>query len=182
MLIETEHLKLRPLVPTDLDDYHTRIYGDPDVMTYIAGRMTRSRERTNDVLQFAIRHQQMYGYSLWAVLDRATDEFIGHCGLVHPNDLPDIELVCALGKHYQARGIGPEAAVATLRYGFETAGLETIIGLAYPENSPSQRGMGKIGMAYTGTTDRFYNATLVCYQITRAGWQPTDAFYRLTIE
>lgn len=181
MLIETEHLKLRPFTPADLDDYHTQIYGDADVMTYIAGRMTRSRERTNDVLQFALRHGEMYGYSLWAVIDHATDQFIGHCGLVHPNDAPEVELVCALGKAYQAQGIGPEAAVATLRYGFETAGLDTIIGLAYPENMPSQRGMKKIGMTYIGTTDRFYNATLVCYQIERAAWQPTTAPYRLTI-
>lgn len=181
MLIETEHLKLRTFTPDDLDNYHSQIYGDADVMTYIAGRMTRSRERTNDVLEFALRHGRTYGYSLWAVIDRATEQFIGHCGLVHPNDGPDVELVCALGKAYQARGIGPEAAVATLRYGFETAGLSTIIGLAYPDNLPSQRGMAKIGMKHVGTTDRFYNATLVCYQIERADWQPTTALYQVTV-
>ncbi len=181
MRIETEHLYLRPFIPSDLDDYHTQIYGDPDVMTYIAGRMTRSRERTNDVLEFAFRHGKTYGYSLWAVIERVTDQFIGHCGLVHPNDAPEVELVCALGKAYQAQGLGPEAAVAALRYGFETAGLETILGLAYPENEPSQRGMRKIGMQYMGMTDRFYNAALVCYQINHADWQPTPAPYRLIL-
>lgn len=179
VLIETERLFLRTFSPDDLDDYHQQVYGDADVMTYIAGRMTRSRERTHDVLQFALRHEKTYGYSLWAVVDKHTRQFIGHCGLIHPNDVPEVELVCALGKTYHAQGIGPEAAAATLRYGFETAGLDKIIGLAYPENLPSQKGMQKLGMHYIGLTDRYYNATLVCYQMERAAWRPATAFYHL---
>lgn len=181
MMIETQSCRMRSFVPEDLDDYFTQVYGDAEVMRYISGGQARNRERTNDVLMFAMRHEKTYGYSLWALLNRADDTFIGHCGLVHPGDSPDIELVCALGRSYQAQGIGPEAAIAALRYGFETAQLDRIIGLAYPDNKPSQKGMEKIGMQYVGLTDRYYNINLVQYHIERADWQPSPNFYRLTL-
>lgn len=180
MMIETQNLRLRSFVPDDLDDYFTQVYGDADVMKYISGGQPRSRERTNDVLMFAMRHEQTYGYSIWALLNRADNRFIGHCGLIHPSDSAEIEVVCALGKHFQGQGIGSEAAIACLRYGFETAGLERIIALAYPDNKASQHVMGKIGMKYVGLTDAYYHASLVAYHMEGADWQPTSDFYRVT--
>lgn len=180
MLIETENLLMRSFVPDDLDNYYTTIYGDADVMTYISAGLPRNRERTNDVLQFVMRHEKTYGYSLWALFSRADNQFIGHCGLIHPGDAPEVELVCALGKTFQKQGIGPESAIAALRYGFETANLDRIIGLAYPDNVASRKGMEKIGMRYVGMTDRYYSTTLTMYELQRADWQPSSAFYRLT--
>jgi len=180
MLIETETLILRSFVPEDLDNYYTQVYGDAEVMKYISGGIARNRDRTNDVLQFAMRHEKTYGYSLWALLSKADDKFIGHCGLIHPGESQEVELACALGRDYWGQGIGPEAAIATLRYGFETAGLEKIIALAYADNKASQRGMEKIGLKYKGITDLYYNTSLVWYQLERDEWQPWPNFYRLT--
>ena len=180
MMIETQNFRLRSFVPDDLDDYYTQIYGDAEVMRYISGGQARNRDRTSDVLTFVMRHEKTYGYSLWALLNRADNTFIGHCGLIHPGESPEIELACALGKQYQKQGVGPEAAIATFRYAFETIGLEKIIGLAYPENLPSRKGMEKIGMKYVGLTDLYYNSTLSMYQIERTDWQPSSDFYRLT--
>lgn len=180
MMIETENFRMRSFVPDDLDDYFTQVYGDADVMKYISGGQPRNRERTNDVLMFAMRHEKTYGYSIWALETRTDATFIGHCGLIHPGESPEIELVCALGKPYQKQGAGPEAAIACFRFAFETAGLERVIGLAYPENLPSRKGMEKIGMKYIGTTDLHYNATLALYHMERANWQPSTDFYRLT--
>lgn len=181
MMIETQNFRLRSFEPDDLDDYFTQVYGDADVMKYISGGQPRNRERTNDVLTFAMRHEKTYGYSIWALETRDDKTFIGHCGLVHPGDAPEIELVCALGRSYQKQGAGPEAAIATFRYAFETAGLERVIGLAYPENLPSRKGMEKIGMKYVGLTDLYYNATLSLYHMGRSDWRPSPDFYRLTL-
>ncbi len=180
MIIETENLRLRSFVSDDLDDYFAQVYGDADVMRYISGGQPRNRDRTNDVLQFAMRHEKTYGYSIWALLNRADDTFIGHCGLIHPQEKPEVELVCALGRDYQKQGIGPDSAIAALRYGFETAKLERIIGLAYPENVGSRKGMEKIGMTSIGLTDQYYNAELTLYELKREDWQPSPTFYRLT--
>lgn len=182
MIIETENLTLRSFVPEDLDHYFTQVYGDADVMRYISGGQPRSRERTNDVLQFAMRHEKTYGFSIWALLNRADNQFIGHCGLIHPQDKTEVELVCALGRNYQKQGLGPESAAAALRYGFETVKLERIIGLAYPENIGSRKGMEKLGMNYVGMTEEYYNANLTLYELKRNDWQASSAFYRLILE
>ncbi|MBI1277911.1 MAG: GNAT family N-acetyltransferase [Anaerolineaceae bacterium] len=182
MIIETENLRLRSFVPDDLDAYFIQVYGDAEVMRYISGGQARNRERTDDVLQFAMRHEKTYGFSLWALLNRADNQFIGHCGLIHPQDKPEVELVCALGKDYQKQGLGPESASAALRYGFENAHLERIIGLAYPENVGSRKGMEKLGMSYVGMTEVYYNATLTLYELKRADWRPSSAHYRLISE
>ncbi len=179
MIIETQRVRLRSLTPADLDDYHTQVYGDAEVMTYISGGQPRSRERTNDVLQFALRHGETYGYTLWALINRADDKFIGHCGLLHPGESREVELVCALGRDYQKFGLGPEAAAACLRYGFESARLERIIALAYPDNLASQKGMQKLGMQYVGLTELYYHATLVYYELNRSDWQAGTDEYRL---
>jgi ribosomal-protein-alanine N-acetyltransferase len=177
VIIETEHLRLRSFVPDDLDAYFEQVYGDADVMRYISGGQPRNRDRTNDVLQFAMRHEKTYGYSIWALLDRTDNQFIGHCGLIHPQEKPEVELVCALGKSFQKQGIGPEAAIASLRFGFESANLERIIGLAYPENIGSRKGMEKIGMKYVGLSDDYYHATLTLYEMKRTDWQVSPNFY-----
>lgn len=177
MLIETEHLVLRSFVPADLDDYHKQVYGDAEVMRYISGGVPRSRERTSDVLQFAIRHEQTYGFSLWATLNKATMQFIGHCGLVHPGESSEVEVVCALGRDYWGKGWGTEGAGASIRFGFETAMLDRIIALAYEDNKASQRAMQKLGMQYVGLTDLYYNTTLVSYRLERENWQPPTAHY-----
>jgi ribosomal-protein-alanine N-acetyltransferase len=150
-------------------------------MRYISGGQARNRDRTDDVLQFAMRHEKTYGYTIWALLNRADNQFIGHCGLIHPQEKPEVELVCALGKNFQKQGIGPEAAIASLRYGFESANLDQIIGLAYPENVGSRKGMEKIGMKYVGLTDDYYNATLTLYELKRTDWQTSPDFYRLVL-
>jgi RimJ/RimL family protein N-acetyltransferase len=180
MMIETTNYRLRSFVPDDLDDYFTQIYGDAEVMKYISGGQARNRERTNDVLTFAMRHERTYGYSFWALLNRADDAFIGHCGLVHPGESSDVEVACALGQQFQKQGAAGEVVLATFRYAFETAGLEKVIALAYPENIASQKVMQKIGMKYVGLTDDYYHATLIMYQIERTDWQPAPDYYRLT--
>jgi RimJ/RimL family protein N-acetyltransferase len=48
-----------------------------------------------------------------------------------------------------------------------------------PENTASQRIMQKIGMNYQGITDRYYNASLALYTLTKPDYQPDTAFYRM---
>ena len=179
-MIETMRLYLRTFVPADLDDYHASVYGDADVMRYLPVGVPRSRERANDVLEFAVKHGQDHGYTLWAVINKATNQFVGHCGLVHLRESPLVEVAYALGKAWWGQGIAAEAAAACLRYGFETAELPQILSRAVPENTASQGVMQKIGMQLHGVTTEYYSASLVLYKLEREKWQADGSFYRLT--
>lgn len=179
-IIETARLYLRSFTPTDLDDYHTQIYGDADVTRYLPGGAPRSRERTNEVLEFAMRHGQEHGFTLWAVINKTDGRFVGHCGLVYLRDSPEVEVAYALGKIWWGQRMAAEAAAACLRYGFEIGELEYILALAVPENTASQRVMQKIGMQHQGVTTQYYNTSLVLYRQERNLWKLEDSFYRVT--
>jgi ribosomal-protein-alanine N-acetyltransferase len=169
--LETERLRLRLFHPDDLDDYHRVIYGDPDVMVYMPGGVPRSRERTQAVLDFSVAHAQQHGFTLWAVVNKTDNTFLGHCGLVYLQDSPEeVELAYAFGKAYWGQDYASEAARAALRYGFEVAGLDCILALAVPDNIASQRVMQKAGMKPQGITHRYYNTDLVLYRLDRSEW------------
>jgi RimJ/RimL family protein N-acetyltransferase len=177
--IETKRLLLQDFTPADLEDYHRQIYSDSDVTRYLPGGKPRPIERTQYVLNFSVEHAQKHGFTFWAVVNKASHQFMGHCGLIYLEESPEVEVAYAFGKAFWGQGIATEAARACLRFGFESAGLEQILALAEPENIASQRVMQKIGMQYQGTTHRYYNHILVLYHLNRADWTADDQFYHL---
>ena len=74
-----------------------------------------------------------------------------------------MELLYGLAKPYWGLGYGSEAAQASLRYGFEVAGLERIIAVAFPDNLASRRIIEKLG--FTPTTDFQPYGPEVCYYV-----------------
>jgi RimJ/RimL family protein N-acetyltransferase len=178
--LETARLILRPFVVDDLQEYHTRIYSDPDVTRYLPGGVPRPIERTRVVLEFSIEHGEKHGFSLWAVIEKASGMLIGQCGLLYMQNAVDVEIAYAFGKDYWGQGYAAEAGIACLRYGFETTGLPQIVAVAFPANLASQRVMQKIGMTHQGLTGQYYNAELVLYTMQRADFQPNESPYTLT--
>jgi RimJ/RimL family protein N-acetyltransferase len=177
--VETARLRLRMFKHDDLADYQAQIYGDTEAMRYLPGGKPRPIEQTQAILTEFIDYWQSHNHGMWAVTLKDSGNFIGHCGLLYLKNGVDIELVYAYGKDYWGQGLGSEAAKATLRYGFETAGLERIVALAFPENVGSQRVMQKIDMKSEGITNRYYNADLALYSINRADFQPDGSVYIL---
>jgi len=175
--IETARLILHPFVADDLDEYHAQIYSDADVTRYLPGGAPRPREGTKKVLDFAIQHGEEFGYTLWAVVDKTSEAFLGHCGLVRLYNGVEVEVAYAFGKAFWGQGYASEAARASLRFGFENAGLEQIIALAVPDNTASQRVMQKIGMHYQGMTDRYYDTPLILYLLPREEFRVDDSAY-----
>jgi ribosomal-protein-alanine N-acetyltransferase len=177
--IETDRLRLRPFTMDDLDDYHTQIYSDPDVTRFLPGGKPRPKEGTQVVLEFSIKHGWEHGFTLWALVRKADNQFLGHCGLIFIHDTQVVELAYAIGKAFWGQGYTTEAGHASLRYGFEIAHLEHIIALAEMANLASQRVMQKIGMKHQGTTYQYYDTELELYTMAREDFVPGAAPYTL---
>lgn len=178
--IETARLRLRMFTPDDLADYQTQIYGDAEVMPYLPGGQPRPIEQTQAILIEFMDYWQTHNHGMWAVNLKESGAFIGHCGLLYLRNSPEVELVYAYGKVYWGQGIGSEAAKATLRYGFETAGLERILALAVPENIGSRRVMEKVGMTFEGISIDYYDTALALYSVNREQFAPDNGVYILT--
>ncbi len=179
--IDTARLRLRPFSPNDAPAYHTAILSDPDVMRYLPGREPLPVEQTAANLDRIREHWEQRNYGLWAVIHRANDRLIGHCGLHMLPEGTAVEVVYALARAYWGQGLAAEAAHASLRYGFETLGLDRIIAVAVPANTASLRVMEKIGMAYQGIIPA-YGTELPCYALARAAFRPGGAPYVLRDE
>jgi len=54
-----------------------------------------------------------------------------------------------LSRRAWGKGLATEAARAAIRFGFETAGLEKIIGLVHPDNTGSIRVLEKCGLTFS---------------------------------
>jgi RimJ/RimL family protein N-acetyltransferase len=80
-VMETERLRLRPFASdlSDLDALH-EIQSDPHHMRFYPHPF--SREESLAWIEKFIGLQERWGYSLWAIEDRETGEFLGNCGPV----------------------------------------------------------------------------------------------------
>ncbi len=146
--LETARLLLRPFEPTDLDAYTARIFGDAEVLRYLPKRDTPARERAQRTMDFFNDHWNQFPYAPWAIVEKASGELMGHCGLRFITEIRETEVLYALAKDFWGKGYATEAARASVEFGFAKVGLERIIALAVPENIASRRVMEHCGLVY----------------------------------
>ncbi len=150
-MLSTDRLDIRPFRETDLDGLF-RMYGDEQTMRYSGGSGgAHTREETAASLARLMAHQQEHGFSLYALIDRERDEFVGECGMVQVEFTgPEVEIAYYIVRDHWGQGYATEATRACLDHGFADLGLDRIIGLAWPDNPASLRVMEKSGMTYEG--------------------------------
>lgn len=165
---------MRRFTLDDLDEL-VRLRADPEVMRYIGDQ---PRERVAQRLQYYISHYESHGLGMWAVIHKQAGAMIGWCGLIFLDETPEVEVGYGVSRDYWGQGLMTEAARASLRYGFETIGLERIVAVAMPENTGSRRIMEKLGMRYEKMAHH-YGHDLVYYALGRDEFQAGDHFYLL---
>ncbi|MDL1902922.1 GNAT family N-acetyltransferase [Anaerolineae bacterium CFX9] len=174
----TKRLILRGFTHGDLEAYHREIQGDAEVMRTLVGRAPRKLEEVPARIDYILNHWQDHGFGIWAVTERATGDFIGQAGLNMIEGSQDCEIAYALGKRFWGRGYATEAVRASIRYAFETAALQQLWGVAYPENEASRRVMTKAGMAFLGIQQRFFNTEMAVFFIDQTTYRANAASYR----
>ncbi|SRR5579883_3295006 len=167
--IETPRMLLRPPTKGDLD-HLAQIYCDPEVMKYRLFSQPASWKQTQEFLESYLVHWEQHGFGRWATICKANQQLIGHCGLEYIASLNEVEVNYLLSRNYWGQGLATEAAIASLKYGFETLQLQRLVALAKTENSASIRVMEKIGMHYQ-TNIQLHDVEWVLYILQRNQWQ-----------
>ena len=144
---ETEHLQFRPLTASDLDDL-AALYADPEVMRFLGG--PRSKDEVQRVLSGYIREYQIYEDSVFAIVQKSDQRFIGYCALLKQEveGMPEVELIYVLATDYWQRGLALEGILGLKNYGLQQLGFPRIISLIPPGNTASIHIAEKIGMRY----------------------------------
>jgi len=146
--LDTPRLQLRPFAAEDAAAAH-RIYSDPQVMRYVATGPLPDLATTTRLLRDYMTHQRAWGYSFWAVVERASGAVIGDAGL-YRTPIGEVELGYTLGMAWWGRGYATEAAGAWLDAAFSRLGISEVVALAEPANAASLRVLEKLGMARDG--------------------------------
>lgn len=176
--VETARLRLRNFTADDLDGLW-RIAADPEVMHHIGDGLPFTRDVTLWNLNGIISAFDRRGWGRWALEKKDGGGLIGYCGLSCSDEEIGVELVYLLARKEWGKGIATEAAAATLRYGFESLGFDSIAAVTRPNNWRSRRVMQRLGMDFEReTVSHGYNC--VCYRLAREDWrQPDGAIYRV---
>lgn len=170
--IETERLLLRGWRDEDLEPY-ARLCSDPEVMRYIGNGATLTREQSGEQIEEFVRHWDEHGFGLWAVEGKGSETFVGFVGLAHQADWVEgphkTEVGWRLDCASWGEGMATEGAKASVRFGFESLGLDGIISVIQPENHASRRVAEKAGLTVRGET-RWRAGDVLWYGADRGTW------------
>jgi RimJ/RimL family protein N-acetyltransferase len=150
-IIETDRLLIREFVEDDSAAFYA-FNSDPEVMRHTGEPPSESVEQVRQLIR-AYPDYREHGYGRWAVVYKPDDRVVGFNGLKYLDDLDEVDLGYRFRSDYWGLGIATESSLDVVRYGFETLGMERIIGLVLPENTGSIRVLEKVGMRYDGTID-----------------------------
>jgi RimJ/RimL family protein N-acetyltransferase len=174
--LETDRLLLRPWRPAEDLDALAAINADPAVMRWVTPNRPLRREESADFLDRAIRHWDEHGFGLWAIVPR--DEpgggCVGFAGLAIPSFLPAVlpavEVGWRLASLAWGRGYATEAARASVAFGFERLGLQSIVSIVDARNERSLRVCEKLGMR--PGPDRLHPLTRRRLRVMQVGREP----------
>ncbi len=145
MTIESKRLILREMDIKDLPLFY-EIFSDSETMKYYPKPF--DKEKVSHWITWNLDNYKTYGYGLWTLVLKESNEVIGDCGLVQQiiNGVKEMELAYHVHKDHWGLGYATEGAIATRNYAFTKLDQEKLISLIRPENRPSCRVAEKTGM------------------------------------
>lgn len=153
-MLETKRLILRTWQSSDLEPF-AQLNADPEVMRFFPS--TLSRAESDTLVERIQAHHRIHGFSLWAVEEKATGNFMGFIGLNIPSFevhfTPTVEIGWRLAQPFWGKGYATEGAKQALDYGFTILALPEIVSFTATVNKPSIAVMERLGMSRTESDD-----------------------------
>ncbi len=175
-IIEAQRLILRPFRAADIPAI-VRLLADPAIAaTTLTVPYPYDETHARDWLNSQQREREAGTGYTFAITHKEDGRLLGAIDIRPRARHQKAEIGYWIGKPYWGRGYATEAALAIIRYGFETLGLNRICALHFTGNPASGRVMQKAGMQYEGTLrqdvrkgDEFRDHAI--YSILREEWQ-----------
>ena len=162
--IETERLLLRPWREDDLERF-ALMEADEETMRYL-GRDGRPVDRAESwrAMAMFIGHLHLRGYTMWAVEEKSSGDFIGRVGPWKPEGWPDLEIGWAIERSRWGRGYATEAARAAARWVHHELGADHVVHFIQEENARSICVAEKLGARLDGTFKLFGTIDVLVYR------------------
>ncbi len=162
VILQTKRLSVSIPTINSLGDWY-KLHSDKNVMKYISDGKAGNQEETKVSLLKAVNHYEKYGFTLFDIYKKNTNEFIGEAGLIYSafdKENKDIEVGYTLHKKYWDKGYATELAKIFIDWGFNKLHLNKIVAYCQSNNTASSNVMKKCGMRYNGKY--LYNGKYEC--------------------
>lgn len=155
MIMETNRLYLREMTQADYPALCS-ILQDPDVM--YAYEHGFEDVEVQEWLEKQRNRYAEYGFGLWAVILKETNEMIGQCGLTMQEckGREVLEIGYLFQKAFWHQGYASEAANACRTYAFEQLNATEVYSIIRDTNLASQKVALRNGMNVTDTFTKHY--------------------------
>ena len=147
-ILETSRTILRE-VTTDDAAFILDLLNQPTFIRHIGDRNVRTIAEARDYIEsrFAESYRK-FGFGMWAVESKETDQPIGICGFVKRDSLPEADIGFAFLPQFEKKGYGFESAAAALEYGETVLNLSPVLAITSKDNESSGRLLGKLDFKF----------------------------------
>lgn len=166
MIIETKRLILKEMREEHFDSLY-EILSDSETMKFYPEPF--DKERVHGWISWNIQNYRQYGFGLWTVILKETEEIIGDCGItmqqIDGDSLPEIGYhIC---KKYWLNGFAKEAASAVRDWFFRNTKHNTVFSYMKSTNIPSISTASSIGMKKVKEYSDNINGITCVYAVSR---------------
>ena len=145
--LETERLLLRPVNLDDTPGFFT-LDSDPEVHRYLGNQPVSTIEQSAAMIQGILDQYEQNGIGRLAIIEKKSGNFVGWSGLKYEEAIRDYgyyDLGYRLIRSFWGQGYATEAAIASLKWGYEEQGYADIYAAADVANIASNRILSKLG-------------------------------------
>lgn len=151
VVVETPRLIVRQLTPGDAE-FLLGLFNEPSFLANIGDRGIRSLEDARRfIVEVPMASYAKHGHGHYRV-ELKDGTIIGTCGLIRRDYIGETDIGFAYLPAYWGQGYAGEAAMAVMEFGRSTLGLQRIVAVVSPHNTPSIRLLEKLGLRYSGPT------------------------------
>jgi len=169
--LHTARLILRPTQAEDFEGW-AALMSDPECARYLGG--VQSRAQAWRGFASIAGSWQLYGFSMFSVMERSTSRWIGRLGPWRPEGWPGNEVGWGLVRDAWGQGYAIEGVTAAMDWAVEQLGWQDIVHAIDPANTRSQAVAARIGSTLRGPSKLpppFDNAPIELWGQTAAAWR-----------
>lgn len=169
MIIETDRLILREMTENDYDALYA-VLADSDIMEHYP--YTFDEKRVKGWINKNIERYRIFGFGLWAVCLKDSQEMIGDCGLTMQKigEMIKPEIGYHIRKDHQRKGYAKEAATAVRDWTFQNTPFNVIYSYMKHTNLPSASTAISFGCHQVDEFKDKISGTTKVFAITRDEW------------
>lgn len=142
--LETARLRLQPCRIEDIERIHL-LWTEEHVRRFLFDDRIISHAEARSFVEASLANFERYGYGLWLILDRDTNQLVGFAGLLRSEEEAP-NLIYGIHPDFVGKGYATEASGGVLSYAFESLALFKVKADVDEPNVQSVRVLEKLNM------------------------------------